>query len=97
MSSVTRVAILTSVFLISCNPKTNTNSQNENLMSTKTTNQVESESFTATILVDQSPAVAFKAIKNFRAWWSEDIEGNTDKLTKHFSITIKIFTYVKSN
>jgi hypothetical protein len=84
MSSVTRVAILTAVFLISCNPKTNTNSQNENLMATKTTNQVESESFNATILVDQSPAVAFNAIKNFRAWWSEDIEGNTDKLNETF-------------
>jgi hypothetical protein len=84
MSSVTRVAILTFVFLISCNPKTNTNSQNENLMSTKTTNQVESESFTATILVDQSPATAFNAIKNFRAWWSEDIEGNTDKVNETF-------------
>jgi regulatory protein YycH of two-component signal transduction system YycFG len=84
MSSVIRVAILTSVFLISCNPKTNTNSQNENLMATKTTNQVESESFTATILVDQSQAVAFNTIKNFRAWWSEDIEGITDKLNETF-------------
>ncbi|MFZ1678703.1 MAG: SRPBCC domain-containing protein [Saprospiraceae bacterium] len=44
----------------------------------------ESKSFTATILVDQNPATAFNAIKNFRAWWSEEIEGNTDKLNEDF-------------
>ncbi|MEO7989985.1 MAG: SRPBCC domain-containing protein [Chryseolinea sp.] len=44
----------------------------------------ESKSFTATILVDQNPATAFTAIQNFRAWWSEVIEGNTDKLNETF-------------
>ncbi|MGB4848993.1 MAG: SRPBCC domain-containing protein [Saprospiraceae bacterium] len=44
----------------------------------------ESKSFTATILVDQNPATAFNAIKNFRAWWSEEIEGKTDKLNEDF-------------
>jgi hypothetical protein len=44
----------------------------------------ESKSFTATILVSQNPATAFHAIKNFRAWWSEEIEGNTDKLNEEF-------------
>ena len=41
-------------------------------------------SFTASILVNQTPAVAFNAIKIFRAWWSEEIEGNTDKLNEEF-------------
>jgi hypothetical protein len=45
---------------------------------------IENESFTASILVDQNPATAFNAIKNFRAWWSEDIEGRTDKLNEEF-------------
>ncbi len=40
--------------------------------------------YTATILVDKSPKVAFKAIKDFRAWWSEDIEGPTDQLNETF-------------
>ncbi len=51
----------------------------------KTINQVtESKSYSATILVDQDATTAFNAIKNFRAWWSEEIEGNTDKLNEEF-------------
>ena len=45
---------------------------------------MEDKSFTADILVDQSPAVAFRAILNFRGWWSEEIEGHTDKLNEEF-------------
>lgn len=44
----------------------------------------ESKSFTATILTDQNPTTAFNAIKDFRAWWSEEIEGNTDQLNEEF-------------
>ena len=44
----------------------------------------ENRSYTAAILVDQNPETAFKAIKNFRAWWSEEIEGVTDKLHEEF-------------
>jgi hypothetical protein len=40
--------------------------------------------FTTSILVDQTPEEAFKAIGNFRGWWSEDIEGETDKLGEEF-------------
>ncbi len=42
------------------------------------------KNFTSTILVDQSAEKAFNAIKNFRGWWSEQIEGNTDKLNEEF-------------
>ncbi|RYE18684.1 MAG: SRPBCC domain-containing protein [Sphingobacteriales bacterium] len=45
---------------------------------------METQDYTATILVDQDPKTAFKAIKNFHAWWSEEIEGETDKLNKEF-------------
>ena len=45
---------------------------------------MESKNFTSTILVDKDVTTAFNAIKNFRAWWSEDIEGNTDKLGDTF-------------
>ncbi|MBI3134225.1 MAG: SRPBCC domain-containing protein [Bacteroidetes bacterium] len=40
--------------------------------------------FTTSILIDQAPEAAFNAIKNFRAWWSEEIEGNTDQLNEVF-------------
>jgi len=46
--------------------------------------KTESKNFKATILVDQNPETAFNAIKNFRSWWSEEIEGNTDKLNETF-------------
>jgi hypothetical protein len=45
---------------------------------------MDKKDFTATIVVDQKPSVAFDAIKNFRGWWSENIEGNTDKLNEVF-------------
>lgn len=40
---------------------------------------METQDYTATIVVKQSPKEAFDAIKSFRAWWSEEIDGETDK------------------
>jgi hypothetical protein len=47
-------------------------------------NDMEKQNYTASILVEQNPKAAFEAISNFRAWWSEEIEGNTDKLGEVF-------------
>lgn len=45
---------------------------------------MENKNYTASMLVDQDAKTAFNAIKNFRGWWSEDIEGNTDQLNEIF-------------
>lgn len=41
--------------------------------------------FTITILVDETPQQVFNAINNVRGWWSEEIEGSTNKLNEEFN------------
>ena len=52
-------------------------------------------SFTTTILVGHSPKEAFRAITNIRGWWSENIEGGTEKLNDEFLYRYEDVHYCK--
>ena len=47
---------------------------------------MKTSDFTTTLLVDQTPEQAFHAINHVRRWWSEEIEGSTNKLGDEFTL-----------
>src|SRR5689334_17412915 len=53
--------------------------------SAKAREMMSEQSFTATFSVDQTPQQAFDAFNNPRGWWSEEIEGSTDKVGAEFT------------
>jgi hypothetical protein len=50
---------------------------------------MKDQNFSTTIVVDNTPDEVFSAINNVRGWWSEDVEGRTDKLGAEFTYRYK--------
>lgn len=50
---------------------------------------MDNQSFTIRITVDNTPQEVFNAVNNPRGWWSEEIEGNTEKLNDEFNYHYK--------
>jgi hypothetical protein len=63
------------------------------VVATSAAGDVGQVSYTTTVLVDQSPEQAFEAINDVRGWWSEDIEGRTDRVGEEFTFRGKDIHY----
>ncbi len=50
---------------------------------------MSNKDFSITMLVEETPAEVFQCINNVRGWWSENIEGGTDKLNDEFTYEVK--------
>ena len=50
---------------------------------------MSTQDYTITFLVGNSPGQVFEAINNVRGWWSEQIDGPTDKLNAEFNYHYK--------
>lgn len=72
------IAIILILVSLSFSGRVSTSNQNTKM------NNISNQNYTTTITVDKDISSAFNSIKNFRAWWSEEIEGNTDKVGETF-------------
>ncbi len=51
------------------------------------------QSYTASFVVDRSPAETFEAINNVRGWWGEDVEGTNGDVGDEFTYRVKDIHY----
>jgi uncharacterized protein YndB with AHSA1/START domain len=50
---------------------------------------MKTKNYTTSFTIDQSPEEVFDAVNNVRGWWSEEIDGSTDKLGSEFKFHYK--------
>ncbi len=56
---------------------------------------MQNNNFNISFLVDQTASEVFNAINNVRGWWSETLEGSSEKLHDEFSYRHGDFHYSK--
>lgn len=54
---------------------------------------MDSTHFTTSFLVDQTPEEAFAAIMNVQGWWTENIEGQSEKINDEFEVRFRDVHY----
>ncbi len=80
------ILIFTAFLVNGCNSNSKQTADNKNSIETnlKENKSMDNKDFTATLIVEKTPQEAFNAINNVRGWWSENIDGSTDKLNSDF-------------
>jgi hypothetical protein len=56
---------------------------------------MKNQDYTVAILVDQTPQKTFDAINNVTGWWTENLEGSSQKLGDEFSVSFWDVHYSK--
>jgi hypothetical protein len=56
---------------------------------------MKTQDYSTTITVDATPAQAFRSINNVAKWWTENLEGNSQKLNDEFSVRFGDVHYSK--
>ena len=56
---------------------------------------MEQQYFTLTFFAEQTPAEVFNAVNNVLVWWSEELEGSSEKLNDEFVYRHKEIHYSK--
>src|SRR4051812_28119525 len=90
MRTTTICYLVTLIILASCKE----DSKVKNIPTQKDTPMAIAD-YTTTIVVDKTPAEAFKAINDVRGWWTENLEGGSQKLNDEFSVQFGDVHYSK--